>query len=59
MRLSQARGEARKEIRKAKNTWFAAKAAEIERGSLGGVEVWCGIRTWQKGADSIQSSDHY
>ena len=47
VRFRQARGEARREIRKAKNTWFAAKTADIERGSFGGVEVWCGIRDLQ------------
>ncbi|XP_065886632.1 uncharacterized protein [Dysidea avara] len=48
-RFKQARGEARRAIRKAKNDWFVAKAAEIERGSFGGVEVWRGIRDVQYG----------
>ena len=39
VRFRQAREEARREIKKAKNAWFAAKAADIERGSFGGVEV--------------------
>ena len=49
MRLRQAREEARREIRKEKNAWFAAKAADIEHGSFGGVEVWRGIRDLQHG----------
>ena len=48
-RFKQARGEARRAIRKAKNDWFVAKATEIERGSFGGVEVWRGIRDLQYG----------
>ena len=39
VRLRLARGEAIREIKKAKNVWFAAKAAEIECGSCGEVEV--------------------
>ena len=39
-RFKQARGEARRAIRKEKNDWFVAKDIEIKRGSFGGVEVW-------------------
>ena len=53
MCFRQARGEARREIRKAKNTWFAANAADIERGSFGGVEVWRGIRVLQHGRKGL------
>ena len=49
MRFRQAREEARREIRKAKNAWFAAKAADIEHGSFSGVEVWRDIRDLQHG----------
>ena len=45
VQFKQARGVARRMIRKnhkddrkAKSDWFAAKAAEIERGSFGGVD---------------------
>ena len=49
VRFKQARGEVRRAIRRAKNDWFVAKAAEIERGSFGEVEVWRGIRDLQHG----------
>jgi len=39
VKFKQARGEARRAIRKAKNDWFVAKATEVERGTFGGVEV--------------------
>ena len=46
-RFREARGEARRAVRKAKNAWFLEKAEEVERERFGGKKVWKCIRDMQ------------
>ena len=52
----QARGCARRAVRKAKNTWFQEKAEEIERERFGGKKVWKAIRDMQRGRRGLMPS---
>ena len=48
-KFREARGEARRAVRRAKNAWFLEKAEEVERGRFGGKMVWKCIRDMQRG----------
>ena len=49
VKFREARGEARRAVRTAKNEWFLAKAEEVEREKFGGKKVWRCIRDMQRG----------
>ena len=49
VKFREARGEARRAVRTAKNEWFLAKAEEVEREKCGGKKVWRCIRDMQRG----------
>ena len=49
VKFREARGEARRAVRTAKNEWFLAKAEEVEREKFGGKRVWRCIRDMQRG----------
>ncbi len=51
-RFRQARNDARRAIRKAKNDWFQDKASEVETESFGG-KVWMAIRDMQRGRKGL------
>ena len=48
-RFNQARRDARKAMRDAKNLWFQTKAREAEQSRFSGKIVWKGIRDMQHG----------
>ena len=49
VKFAKARRDARRAIREAKNEWFQEKAADAQRGKLGGNIVWRCIRDIQRG----------
>ena len=56
LQFRRARGEAQRAIRKAKNEWFKAKAAEAEKERFGGKRVWQCIRDMQRGRRGLLPS---
>ena len=55
-RFREARGNARRAIREAKNAWFLRKAEEIGRKRFGSKEVWNAIRDMQWGRRGLLPS---
>ena len=55
-RFREARGEARRAVRSAKNAWFLEKAKEVERERFGGKKVWRCIRDMQRGRRGLLPS---
>ena len=53
-RFRQARGDARRAVRAAKNSWFQAMADEAQKGRFGGKEVWRCIRALQAGRRGLR-----
>ena len=49
-KFKEARGRAKREVRRAKNRWFENKAQEVEKGRFGGKTVWkCISKEEEKG----------
>ena len=55
-KFKEARGRAKREIRRAKNRWFESKAQEVEKGRFGGRTVWKCITDMQRERKGIQPS---
>ena len=55
-RFRQARGDARRAVRAAKNSWFQAMADEAQKGRFGGKEVWRCIRALQAGRRGLRQT---
>ena len=47
--FKEARGSARRAVRRVKNAWFQEKAEEVEKERFGGKKVWKIIRDMQRG----------